>query len=51
MSETVQLGNVAARLPGKELHWDAKALKVTNLPEANALLTKTYRPGWEIKPV
>lgn len=51
LSETVQLGNVAARMPGKLLRWDAEALQFTNSPEANKLLTKTYRKGFEIQPV
>jgi hypothetical protein len=41
------LGNVAHRV-GKKLEWDADALSVTNVPEANGLLTKTYRDGWAI---
>ena len=49
LSEAVQLGNVAVRFPRQKLEWDAAALKVTNLPEANAWLTKSYRPGWEVK--
>ena len=61
LAEAVQLGNVATRLATgpidsrtgdplepKILEWDAKALRVTNLPEANPLLTKTYREGWAI---
>lgn len=51
LAETVQLGNVAARFPGKELKWDAKALRIPNNAEANARLTKHYRSGWEIHPV
>jgi len=50
LTETTQLGNVAARLPGRELAWDAANLKVTNVEEANALLTKTYRKGFEVEP-
>lgn len=43
------LGNVAHRAAlGKDLQWDAKALKFTNAPEANKLLTKSYRKGWKI---
>jgi hypothetical protein len=30
------------------LEWDAANLRITNNPEANALLTKTYRRGWEV---
>ncbi len=48
LTETVQLGNVAARVPGIELEWDAPALAIPNNAEANALLTKEYREGWEI---
>jgi predicted dehydrogenase len=64
LSETVQLGNVAtryARPPTPKrgnntvapkdtnlLQWDAENLQFTNAPAANALLTKKYRPGWEV---
>jgi hypothetical protein len=51
LSETVALGNVATRFPKKTLEWDSEAMRVGNLPEANAFLTKTYRKGWEIAPV
>ena len=30
------------------LAWDTESLRITNNTEANALLTKTYRPGWEV---
>ncbi|MEX1231084.1 MAG: Gfo/Idh/MocA family oxidoreductase [Planctomycetaceae bacterium] len=51
LSETVQLGNIAARLPGKELKWDAAELKFTNSDEANTLVTKEYRKGFEVEAV
>jgi predicted dehydrogenase len=51
VSETVQLGNVAARFPGKQIDWDANNLTITNLSEANRLLTKTYRSGFEVQAV
>ncbi len=41
------LGNVAYRL-GKKLQWDAKGFKVTNVPEADRLIHKTYRAGWKL---
>ncbi|MDB6117311.1 MAG: afr 1 [Verrucomicrobiaceae bacterium] len=66
LAETVQLGNVATRMTkhpsgskggqmieGKgvaALEWDAANLKFPNMPEAEKYLTKTYRPGWEVKP-
>ncbi len=51
LTETVQLGNIAALHPGKTLEWDVEALKFQNLPEANALLTKKYRQGFEVEAV
>lgn len=51
LTEAVQLGNIAVRFPGKKLEWDAANLTVTNLPGANAFLTKSYRPGWEVEAV
>jgi predicted dehydrogenase len=39
------LALVAYRV-GKRLEWDAKALKATNCPEADAFIHKTYRDGW-----
>src|SRR3569623_625981 len=46
-TEIVLLGNVAYRA-GKTIEYDPDAMKITNVPEANALLTKTYRKGWEV---
>ncbi|MCB1229744.1 MAG: Gfo/Idh/MocA family oxidoreductase [Verrucomicrobiae bacterium] len=48
LSEAVQLGNVAVRFPRQTLEWDAAALRITNVPEANAFLTKEYRDGWAV---
>ena len=47
LTETILLGNVAHRTGGT-LEWDAKAMKVTNNPDANALLQYEYRPGWTL---
>jgi len=47
LSEAVLLGNVAYRA-GKRIEWDAAAVKVTNSPEADALVRKSYRAGWEV---
>lgn len=46
-TEIVLLGNLALRT-GKKLEWDGANMKVTNCPEANELVTKQYRKGWEI---
>ncbi len=51
LTETVQLGNIAALYPGKTLEWDVEALSIKNLPEANTLLTKKYRKGFEVEAV
>lgn len=45
MTESVLLGNVALRM-GKRIEWDAKALKVTNAPEAAQYIKTEYRNGW-----
>jgi predicted dehydrogenase len=51
LTETVQLGNIAALHPGKILEWDAKTLKITNVAEANRFLTKKYREGFAVEAV
>lgn len=51
LTEAVQLGNVAVRFPDRALNWDAENLKISNMPEANKFLTKTYRKGWEVDEV
>jgi hypothetical protein len=64
LSEATQLGNVATRVVKRPvssrgrltvapeemnvLEWDAENLRFKNSPEANALLTRTYRPGWDV---
>ena len=42
------LGNLAHRAGvGKSFDWDAEKFKITNDEAANALLSKSYRKGWE----
>ncbi|NBV53947.1 MAG: gfo/Idh/MocA family oxidoreductase, partial [Verrucomicrobia bacterium] len=48
LTEAVQLGNVASRFSGVKLEWDADDMKIPNKREAEALLTKNYRKGWEL---
>ncbi|MEI6076507.1 MAG: Gfo/Idh/MocA family oxidoreductase [Verrucomicrobiota bacterium] len=48
MAEAIILGTVAIRLPGKLLKWDAQNLRVVNHPQANQLLRRSYRKGWEV---
>ena len=47
LSEAVNLGVVAHR-SGAKLEWDAENLRVTNSPEATALLRREYRSGWTL---
>ena len=46
LTETVLLGTVALRCPDKELAWDAREMKITNRPEANQYLRRSYRRPW-----
>lgn len=48
LSETVNLGNIALRVPDK-LKWDKDGMQFTNSSDANKLIRrKVYRTGWEI---
>jgi hypothetical protein len=46
ISEAVNLYAVALRT-GRRLKYDADAMKITNVPEANQYLAREYRKGWE----
>ncbi|MHC4511023.1 MAG: hypothetical protein ACYTAO_19055, partial [Planctomycetota bacterium] len=47
LTEMVLLGNLAVRLD-KKIEWDAGALKATNAPEADELVRREYRKGWDL---
>ncbi|NNE93144.1 MAG: Gfo/Idh/MocA family oxidoreductase [Verrucomicrobiales bacterium] len=47
-TEMVLLGNLAVRL-NKKVEWDAENLKSPNSPEADKLIKRDYRAGWELK--
>ena len=49
LTESVIIGNVAARFPGETLEFDAKALGSRASPKPNQYLTRTYRNGWGMK--
>jgi hypothetical protein len=36
-------------VPDEVLQWDSKRLKIANHPEADRLLRRHYRQGWEVK--
>ena len=47
LTESVLLGNVAYRT-GKKVEWDAAAMKVKGVPEADAYLRREFRKGWSL---
>jgi len=49
MMEMMLLGLVAYRV-GRKISYDGGRGVVTDVPEANALLRRTYRPGWPLEP-
>ena len=46
-AETILLGNIALRA-GRKLRWDAERAQFTNSDEANQLMTRANRAGWEV---
>lgn len=46
MTETVLLGVLALRAPGRRLEWDSARQKVTNAPELDQFVRTEYRKGW-----
>lgn len=47
LTETALLGALAQRT-GRYLQWDSRQCKITNDPEANALIAQPYRKGWSL---
>jgi hypothetical protein len=41
------LGAIALRT-GKKIDFDPEKIQITNDTQANAFLSRTYRPGWEM---
>jgi len=48
LTEALLLGVVANRFPDTKLEWDAENLTVTNVSDANKLLKRKYREGFEV---
>jgi predicted dehydrogenase len=46
--DAFNLAAISLRLGGRRLMWDSAAAKITNVSEANKLLSREYRPGWEM---
>ncbi len=49
VTEAVLLGVLAERNPGSWIDWDALTGQVTNRPELNAQLNRSYRDGWKVE--
>jgi predicted dehydrogenase len=49
MAEAIILGTVAIRMPEQVLEWDSEQMRIPNHPEADRLLRRTYRKGWNVK--
>jgi len=49
LTEALLLGVVANRFPEQKLEWNAEKLEVTNVADANKLIKRQYRAGFEIK--
>ena len=49
LTETMLLGLVALKTgQGRRILYDGAAMRITNVPEANQLLTRQYRAGWTL---
>jgi len=48
-SETVILGSLAQRMPGKTLQWNAEEMTVEGHPELDSLVRRDYRDGWQVE--
>jgi predicted dehydrogenase len=48
LTEIALLGIIAMKLAGTKLDWDAPAMRFTNSPEANALVSPAFRAGWSL---
>lgn len=49
MAEAVLLANIANRMPGQALEWNKKRCKFSNNRDANKLLMREYRDGFEVR--
>ena len=48
LTETVLLGVLALRAPGRRLEWDGANQKVKNAPELDQYVRNDYRKGWTL---
>ena len=47
LTETILLGDIAARFPDATLEWHSRKMNF-NLPEADQYVRRKYRAGWEV---
>ena len=47
LTEIMLLGVVALNA-GKKIEYDGANMKITNVPDSDALLKRAYRTGWEL---
>lgn len=48
LAQTVLLGTIAQRLPGRSLEWDDRKARFADSPEADRMVQREYRKGWAI---
>jgi predicted dehydrogenase len=48
LSETVLMGNLAVRYPGRKLLWHGAKMQITNDAQANTYVCRKYRAGWAL---
>ncbi len=48
LTEMVLLGCLATRFQKSTLEWDVAKMQITNNKDANAMVRRTYRKGWEV---
>lgn len=49
LTEALLLGVIANRFPDEKLIWDAENMTVKNVDDANSLIRRTYRAGFEVE--
>ncbi|MEZ0390201.1 MAG: Gfo/Idh/MocA family protein [Verrucomicrobium sp.] len=49
LTETVLVGTLAEHAADQWLEWDRAAMHVTNVPEVNTHVQRSYRDGWKIE--
>lgn len=49
LTESLLLGVIANRFPTQELMWDAEQMEITNFSDAQAMIRRTYRDGFEVE--